>query len=225
MKDHLSGAGSEKQEENLKQIFFRQSGSVFSLLRQILSQSIKYKIVALLSAVGYWLAYGYSTGMYFYYSFNITQGLQASGMTNPYFIPPFNLAGLYDMGFVWFPTSNLQLDFLLGPTFFSIFLSILFSSSVILLIYSFRFQGLNKKSQGVMGLFGMIPAIFSGGCCAVPIATILLGSIVPSSILLNIEFGDPLLLNLLIVLLILFSIFYTAKKISKVMNSCEVCKS
>lgn len=219
--------GSEKQEEFSKQVFSQQSASIFSLLRQIFSQSAKYKVVGILSVVGYWLLYGYSTGIYFYYSFDVTQYVRESGMTNPYFIFPGslgNLNALYDSGVVWFPTSHLQLNFLLGQTFFSILLSILFNLSILLMIYCFHFKGTNKKRQGFAGLFGMIPALFSGGCCAVPVATLLLGSIVPSTVLVNIEFGDPLLLNLLIVILMFSSIYYTGRKIIKTANSCEICK-
>src|SRR5487761_295171 len=225
VKDH-SKLESEKQRDNPKQIASQKSGSVFSLLRQILGRSKKYKAAALLSAVGYWLLYGYSTGMYFYYSFDVTQYLKASGTTNPYFIGPVSLGDLqavYNSGVVWIPTSHLQLNLLLGPTLFSILLSILFSMSILLMIYSFRFKGMNRKRQGVTGVVGVIPAIFSSGCCAVPVATLLLGSIVPSTVLTNIEFGDPLLLNLLIVILMLSSVYYTARKI-KSGNSCQVCR-
>lgn len=227
MDEHFREGGQNEQtsrQGNTRESSSQPSGTVFSLIRKILGQSAKYKFAALLSALAYWLLYGYSTGMFFYYSFDVTAYLKGSGMTNPYFVSSTNLAGLYDAGVVWYPTSHLQFDFLLGPTFFSILLSVLFSFSIILLIYSFRFKGLSKKRQGFMGLFGMIPAIFSGGCCAVPIATLLLGSIVPSAILFNLEFGDPLLLNLLIALLMSFSICYTAKKIVKTRNSCELCK-
>jgi hypothetical protein len=226
IKDHSKEQRAENHQYNPKQIISQKSGSVFLLLRQILARSAKYKATALLSAFGYWLLYGYSTGMYFYYSFDVTQYLKASGTTNPYFIPPVSLndlAAVYNSGVVWFPTSHLQLNFMLGPTFFSILLSVLFSMSILLLIYSFRFKGMNRKQQGLAGFFGVIPALFSGGCCAVPVATLLLGSIVPSAVLANIEFGDPLLLNLLIVILILSSIYYTARKIIKSRNSCQAC--
>lgn len=139
--------------------------SLLSLFRQILCNSSKYKAVALLSPVGYWLLYGYSTGMNFYYSFGVTKYLQASGMTNPYFIPPGSfgdLVALYDSGVVWFPTPHLQFNFLFGQTFFSVLLSVLFSLSILLLVYSFRFKGLSKKEQGFAGVFGIIPALFSG---------------------------------------------------------------
>lgn len=197
-----------------------------SVLRRILASSAKYKAVASLSGIAYWLIYGYSTGMYFYYSFDATQYLKASGMTNPYFIPPSSfgdLTALYDSGVVWFPTSHLQFNFLFGQTFFSALLSILFSLSILLLLYSFRFKGLSKKGQGLAGIFGIVPALFSGGCCAVPVATLLLGSIVPSSVLFNFEFGDPLLMNLVIVILMLSSIMYTSKKIAKARDTCKTC--
>ena len=219
---------SEKQQHNPKQISSQRPNSIFSLLRQILGRSLKYKVVALLSAIAYWLLYAYSTGMYFYYPFDVTQYLTATGTTNPYFVPPVSLADLpaiYDSGVVWFPTSHLQLNLFLGPTFFSILLSILFSISILLMVYSFGFKGVNGKRQGLAGFFGVIPAIFSGGCCSVPIATLLFGSIVPSTVLTNIEFGDPLLLNLLIVILMVSSIYYTSRTVINSKNSCEVCKS
>jgi hypothetical protein len=64
---------SEKQRQNSsKEISFHKSGSVSSLLGQILGRSAKYKIVALMSAIAYWLLYAYSAGMFFYYSFDVT---------------------------------------------------------------------------------------------------------------------------------------------------------
>ena len=217
----------EKSELELQdEVVQGRRSRVLSAIRKILSSSKKCKAVALLSAIGYWLLYGYSTGMYFYYSLDVTQYLKASGTSNPYFIPPGSfgdLNALYDSGVVWFPTSHLQFNFLLGPTFFSVVLSILFSQSVIFLVYSFGFkESLSKKAQAVGGVFGIIPALFSGGCCAVPVATLLFGSIVPSSVLFNFEFGDPLLMNLAIVILMLVSIMYTSKKIARVRNTCQM---
>jgi hypothetical protein len=211
---------SSKQEET-KDSFSPRSQSLISLFREIFRQSLKYRLAATISALAYWLLYGYSSGMFFYYSFDVTASLKESGMTNPYFISTTNLAGVYYDGVVWFPTSHLQFDFLLGPTFFSVLLSSLFSLSILLLVYSFRFKGLSKKRQGFMGLFGMMPAIFSGGCCAVPIGTVLLGPIVPLTALADFEFGNPFLMNLLIALLMLSSIIYVARKIIKT-RACEV---
>ncbi|MDG6908393.1 MAG: hypothetical protein JRN20_21695, partial [Nitrososphaerota archaeon] len=211
----------------LKDVSTQRKASVFSILKQIFRQSTKFKIVALLTALGYWIVYGYSSGMFFYYSFDATQYLKQSGMTNPYFVPPAsmgNLNALYDSGMVWFPTSHLQFDILIGSTFFSVLLSILFSLTILLLIYSFPIKGVSRRWQGFAGLFGVIPAIFTGGCCAVPIAALLLGSIVPSTVLTNIAFGDPLLLNLFIAILMFSSIYYTGRKIIRTANSCEVCK-
>ena len=226
MQEHFRNQESEQSSnlENARDDLSERRGSVFSLLKQILRQSTKFKMAALLSALVYWLVYAYSSGMFQYYSFDMTPYLKEDGLPNPQFFPPGNLAGLYSSGIIWYPTSHLELVFFFGQTFFSILLSSLFSVSILLLVYSFGFKGLGKKQQGFVGLFGMIPAIFSGGCCAVPIATLLLGSIVPSTVLANIEFGDPLLLNLLIVILMLSSIYYTARKIIKTANSCEVYK-
>lgn len=227
MEEHFPGGDGEKssheQTEN-REALSKQSRSVFSLLRQILRQSIKYKMVALASALAYWLLYAYSSGMFFYYTFDVLPYVKEDGLSNPQFYPPGNLAGLYYAGMIWYPTSHLQLNFFLGQTFFSILLAVLFSLSILLLSYSFRFKGMNKKQQGFAGFFGVIPALFSGGCCAVPVATLLLGSIVPVTVLANIEFEDPLLLNLFIVILMLSSIYYTGRKIIKTANSCEVCK-
>lgn len=215
MKDHFRQRGDE--EKKAKQT---SQGSVLSLIRQILSQSVKYKLVVLVGTVAYLVVYGYSSGAIFYTSFDVTPYLKQTGLSNPYFISFRNLSGLYYSGMVWFPTSHSQLSFLVGPTFSSIILSVLFGLSILLLIYSLRFR-VFKRRQGFVGLIGMLPALFGGGCCAVPIATLLLGSIVPSTILFKLEFGDPLLLDLLIAALMLFSILYTGKKILRTRNSCE----
>lgn len=195
-----------------------------SIFKEILAKSLKYKIATFVSALAYWLLYAYSSGMFqYYYSFDITPYLKEDGPPNPKFFSPSNLAGLYYSGVIWYPTSHLELIFFLGQTFFSILLSVLFSLSIILLIYSFRFKGFGKKQQDFTGFFGMIPAIFSGGCCAVPVATLILGSIIPSSVLIKLEFGNPLLLNLSIVILMLSSIYYTERKIINA-RSCERSK-
>jgi hypothetical protein len=205
----------------------RKDSTTFSIVRHIIRQSVKYKVLALVTGLAYWLLYAYSSGIFQYYSVDITPYLNADGLPNPQFLAPGSLAGLYNSGVIWYPTGHLELILFLGPTFFSFLLSILFSSSMILLIYSLRFRRFSKRtSQGsFFGLFGMLPAIFSGGCCAVPVATLLFGSIVPSSILFNFEFDDPLLLNLVIVILMLTSILYTAKKIGRENpNTCQACK-
>jgi hypothetical protein len=205
----------------------RKDSTTFSIIRHILCQSVKYKLFALGADIAYWLLYAYSSGIFLYYSPDITPYLNRDGLPNPQFLPPSNLAGLYDSGVIWYPTGHLELILFLGPTFFSVLLSILFSLSIILLIYSLRFGRFSKRAShgSFLGLFGMIPAIFSGGCCAVPVATLLFGSILPSSLLFNFEFEDPLLLNLVIVILMLSSILYTAKRIGKENpNACQTCK-
>ncbi len=226
MKDHFRNPETEtlwKQHEKRNSVS-RQIKSVISLLSQILHESSGYKLAALVSASTYLLLYSYSSGMFFYYSFDVTPYLKEIGLPNPQILYFRNLAGLYYSGVIWYPNSHLELVFSLGTTFFSVLLSTLFSMSILLLIYSLRFKGLSKKHQGFVGLFGLVPAIFSGGCCAVPVATMLLVSIIPSTVLFSFEFGDPFLMNLLIALLMLFSIFYTTRKIERTRNACEVCK-
>jgi hypothetical protein len=142
---------SEKQRENSsKAISFHKSGSVFSLLGQILSRSLKYKVVALLSAIAYWLLYGYSAGMFFYYSFDVTQYIREEGIPNPSFgLDLSSLSGFYNSGLIWYPTGHLALIFFMGPMIFSIVLSVLFALSIVLLTYNIRLQGRIRKSGGL----------------------------------------------------------------------------
>ena len=101
-----------------------------SIFEEILAKSLKYKIVALVSALAYWLLYAYSSGMFqYYYSIDITPYLKEDGLPNPQFFSPSNLASLYYSGVIWYPTPHLELVFFLGQTFFSIRLSVLFSSA------------------------------------------------------------------------------------------------
>ena len=43
-----------------------------SIFKEILGKSLKYEIAALVSALAYWLLYAHSSGMFQYYSFDIT---------------------------------------------------------------------------------------------------------------------------------------------------------
>ncbi len=214
---------SEKQRDNSsKEIFFHKSDSVLSLLGKILGRSVKYKIVALLSTVAYWLLYGYSAGMFFYYSFNVTQYIRKEGIPNPAFgLDLSSLSGFYNSGLIWYPTGHLALILFIGPMIFSVVLSVLFALSIVLISYNIRLQGRIRKSGGMVGFLGIIPAIFTGGCCSVPLATLLLGSVVSSTMLLNIEFDNPSLLNFLIVLSMLSSVIYTARKTSALGRTCS----
>ncbi len=178
--------------------------------------------MALLSAIAYWLLYGYSAGLFFYYSFDVTQYMREEGIPNPSFgLDLSGLSGFYNSGLIWYPSGHLALILFIGPVIFSIVLSVLFALSIVLISYNIRLQCRIRKSGGLVGFLGIIPAIFKGGCCSVPLATLLLGSVVPSTVLLNIEFGNPLLLNFLTVLLMVSAVIYTARKTSALGRTCS----
>jgi hypothetical protein len=222
VKDESRSESEKQREKSSREISFQKSSPVFSLLGQIPGRSVKYKIVAFVSAIAYWLLYAYSAGMFFYYSFDVTQYIREEGIPNPSFgLDLSSLSGFYNSGLVWYPTGHLALILFMGPMIFSIVLSVLFALSIVLIAYNIRLQGRIRKSGGLVGFLGIIPAIFTGGCCSVPLATLLLGSIVPSTVLLNIEFDNPFLLNFLTVLLMVSAVIYTARKANALDRSCS----
>jgi hypothetical protein len=212
----------EEKELALQPSFPQGRSSILSLFRQILASSVRYKIVTVLSAIGYWLLYGYSAGMYSYYSFDVTSYIREEGIPNPLFgLDLSSLSGFYNSGLIWYPTGHIALIFFMGPMIFSIALSVLFGLSVILIVYNVSLKSRIRKSGGLAGFLAIIPAIFTGGCCSVPVATLLLGSVVPSAVLVNIEFDNPFLLNFLTALVMFSAIIYTGQKINAQGRSCS----
>jgi len=185
---------------------------LFSLFSLALEQW-KNRLVLFAAGIGYWVLYAFSAGMFFYYSFDLAPLLKASPVPNPYFVlESRSLTDLYNSGMIWYPTNHLQVNLLLGPSFFSIILSILFGLNMLLLVFGFRFRG-PRSSVGLNGAFSMIPALFSGGCCAVPLGTVLFSSFVPPAALSTFVYGYVIPTNTLFAILMLLALFYSARRL------------
>lgn len=206
--------------------------------RSILERTLgswKGKLILVASAVAYWVLYSFSAGVIFYYSFDLAPLLKSAGVPNHYYViyTTGGLMGVYYSGMVWFPTNHLQLNLLFGPTFFSVLLSLLFGLNMVLLGYSLSVKA--KSARGINGLVGVapaglnglvgilnsfvgiIPALFSGGCCALPLGTIILSSLFPlspgPSALSRLEFNYAPLIDSLLAGLMLFVLVHSAKKL------------
>jgi len=70
-----------------------------------------------------------------------------------------------------------------------------------------------------MGILAIIPAIFSGGCCSIPIGAVLFGALIPSGVLYNLVWGYPFITNLIVALLMVVSIVYTKRKLLRICPS------
>jgi hypothetical protein len=185
---------------------------LLSLLRLALKQW-KYRLTLLVAGVAYWVVYAFSAGMFFYYSFDLAPLLRASQVSNPYFIlESGSLTDLYSSGMVWYPTNHLQVNLLYGPTFFSIVLSSLFGLNVLLFVYGVRSRG-PVSGLGLNGFAGMVPALFSGGCCAVPFGAVLFASFIPAAALSSFVYGYVTLTNSLFSMLMLFALLYSARRL------------
>jgi hypothetical protein len=200
----------------------RSEGSVTPLLSPVLLafRQWKYGLTLLIAGVAYWILYAFSAGIIFYYSFDLAPLLRESQVSNPYFITESgSLTGLYNSGMIWYPTNHLQVNLLYGPTFFSIVLSLLFGLNVLLFVY-----GIGSKQSvsglGLNGVAGIVPALFSGGCCAVPFGTVLLASFIPSAALSSFVYGYVIVTNSLFSALMLFALLYGARRL----QSCCIAK-
>lgn len=175
--------------------------------------SWRHKLIFVASAIAYWVLYAFSAGMIFYYSFDVGPLLRSSGVPNPYFITyTRSFMGLYDSGMVWYPNGHIQLNLLYGSTLFSIVLSVLFGLNMLLLGYSLSVKA-KTLTLGLNTLAGIVPALFSGGCCAVPFGTALLSSFVPLAALSTFEYSYVAVTNSLFAVLMLFSLIYNARKL------------
>lgn len=205
----MAEAGVETDES-------RKKGMPLVSLIRLMLHSWRYRLAFVASVTGYWVLYAFSVGMIFYYSFDLEPLLRSSGVPNPYFIfYPQSFYGLYDSGMIWYPTNHVQLNLLYGPTFFSIVLSSLFGLNMLLFAYSLR-KGAGS-SRGLSGLAGIVPALFSGGCCAVPFGTFLLATFVPAASLGTFVYSYVAETNSLFAVLLFLSLVYNARKLG---NCC-----
>lgn len=191
--------------------------SLVSTLRSVLRQSWKFSAVALVSLVGYWLLYATSSGMVFYYEDDVTPLLEDSPVPNPYFYLNFHrFVDFYNSGMIWFPNGHLQLNLLFGPTVFSVALSTLFALNMVLLAYSLSVGRLGKR-VGTGGFLGMLPALFSGGCCSIPFGVLFISTfITPSTALAGFAFTYAFLTNIVVATVMLAALLYISRKIRAV---------
>ncbi len=183
--------------------------SVFYLLRVMLS-SRKFKVLAVVGWLGYWLLYAFSGGMFFYYpNFDLTPYIK--GLPNPEFVSN----GPYFSGFLWWPNGHLQVNLLYGPFIFSLILSTLFSLNLVLTLFSIRFAHFSKGA-GPAGILALIPALFTGGCCSVPFGLSLIGILAPTVGLTTLVYEYPHVINLAFVFVMLFSLVYVARRVVRI---------
>lgn len=188
------------------------SSSVFYLLRVMHSPG-KLKLLAVTGWLGYWLLYAFSGGIFFYYpNFDLTPYIK--GLPNPEFVSN----GPYSSGFLWWPNGHLQVNLLYGPFIFSLVLSTLFSLNLVLTLFSIRFAHFSR-GMGPVGILALIPALFSGGCCSVPLGLSFVGTFAPTVGLTTLVYNYPYLTNVTFLILMLFSLVYTGRRLVKIMNS------
>jgi len=189
----------------------QESATLLSIIR-LAARQWKYKAVMVAAGAGYWVLYAISGGMFFYYSFDLGPILKADNIPNPYFLLyTRGIADFYDSGMIWYPTNHLQVNLLFGPVFFSIVLSVLFGLNMLLLAFGFRYRR-SKSGRGLGGIMGVIPALFSQGCCSVPFATVLFSSFIPATLLYTVyEFVIPM--NIIFASLMLLALVYGARRL------------
>jgi hypothetical protein len=187
--------------------------SLSSPLRTILG-SRKFKVLAVASWLGYWLLYAFSGGMFFYYSTDITPLLKTSQEPNPYFLNYYSSSfGFYNSGMIWYPNGHLQVNLLYGPTFFSIILSTLFSLNIVLTLFSIGFTHV-RRAAGPVGVLALIPALFSGGCCSIPLGLALIGIFAPTVGLTTLVYDYPFWINLAFAILLIVSLVYVGRRVA-----------
>lgn len=192
-----------------------------STLRIILQSSKKNKFILLISLVSYWLLYAFSSGMIFYYPEDVSELLVRSGASSFYsYISLRSILDIYFSGVVWFPNGHIQLNILLGPLIFSIILSLLFSLQIVVSIFLFRNSPHRLRlGSGSTGLLGLVPALFSGGCCSVPIGVILLGGLSSSMGLLTLIYDYPYVTNSLFSILTFVALAYMLRSARRFCNT------
>jgi len=178
----------------------------------------KMRFLAAFAGIGYWLVYFLSGGWLFYSQIDFSKIMAEYHIPSVRFIPPSGgLFGLYNAGFAWNITGHLELNLIYGPLLFSVLLAVMFSISVNLMVVGLRAS--RFKKAGSMGILAIIPAIFSGGCCSIPIGAVLFGALIPSGVLYNLVWGYPFITNLIVALLMVVSIVYTKRKLLRICPS------
>ena len=188
--------------------------SVPLLLRTIL-RARGYKALMAGSWLGYWLLYVVSGGMFFYYSFDIFPLLQKYKVPNPSFFNYFSgPIGLYNSGIIWYPNGHLQINLVYGPFVFSLVLATLFSLNLVLTVFSLRFSHFTRRT-GPVGLLALVPALFSGGCCSVPIGLALVGVFAPAAGLFTLVYDYSYLINLAFAILMVLVLLYVGRRVAR----------
>lgn len=193
-------------------------------LHSVLSKGI-YKIIAIFSGLVYWVIYEFSSGMLFYYPVDVFAYLKQSPVPNPLiYLDTSSFKNFYLSGLIWYPNGHFEIVLAIGPLVFSVILSLLFSFNIAVMIYSFKFIKFNRKT-GISGILGLIPAVFSGGCCSIPVGFSILGAFIPLATLrplLYFSFAYTEYINTFFALLLLFSLYYLLSKIRRFQISNSV---
>jgi len=179
------------------------------------SHSWKYKGVTFVGGLAFWLLYAISSGIIRYYSWNLAKYYN----TNPVYFTNFSsLKGVYDSMIIWFPGDHFVVVLSVGIVLFSILLSLLFSLSILMISHSLR-TGLPGRKPGLIGFLGLVPAMLTGGCCALPLGIVLSLYVAPAAFLFNLAYDHSFFTNATITGLMLVSVFYTGRKTSR--EACE----
>jgi hypothetical protein len=185
-----------------------------SLLRSVLGIR-RFRIVATASWFGYWFLYSISSGMFFYYPFDVTPLLQKYQVANPAFVNYFSgFFGFYDSGIIWYPDGHLQVNLIYGPFAFSLVLATLFSLNIAFALFSLTFVQIKRAAVSV-GALALIPALFSGGCCSVPLGVALFGVLAPASGLFTLAYDYSYAVDFAVALLMLSSLVFLGKKVAR----------
>lgn len=169
----------------------------------------------------YWLVFAFSSGILVYYWEDVSSLVKASNIPNPLFYLNFsNLESFYYSGIVWYPSGHLEIVLAFGPLIFSVILSLLFSLNIGTIVYSFKFvrRSTGKRSTGFSSLLGLIPALFSAGCCSVPVGFLIIGSFVPLVGLrpiLYFFYAYPALINTFFSFLLVVTLYYALRRMAK----------
>lgn len=81
---------------------------------------------------------------------------------------------------------------------------------MLLFAYSFKIAG---PSSGLSGLAGIVPALFSGGCCAAPFGTVLLATFIPATSLATFVYSYVAATDSPLAVLLFVSLVYNARKL------------
>ncbi len=177
----------------------------------------KFRGILAASAVAYWLVYSFSSGMLRYYPFDVTPLLE--GVRFYRIALGGGLYGLYNSGIVWFPNGHLEVVLLYGTAFFSLLLSTLFGLSIALFVHGPRNSTLERTSGSIgskdlsPSLLGLLPALFTGGCCSLPFGTLIL-SFLSSPVLSFFVYDYSIITNPAVAIVMLVSVVYTVKRTS-----------